>query len=50
MLVFLVEALHVGDRVVGTEASQRVDMAVCVVAGKIAIVEPQDAFRMKCFE
>ena len=50
MLVFLVEALHVGNCVVGTEACQRVDVAVGVVTGEVAVVEPQDAFRMKCFE
>ena len=47
MFIAPVEALHVGNRVVGTEAGQRVDVAVGVVACKIAMVEPKDAFGME---
>ena len=43
MFVGGVCALDVGNRVVGTEAGQRVNVAVGVVACEVAVVEPEDA-------
>ena len=50
VLVTLVETLHISNRVIRTEAGQRVDMTVCIVASKVAVVEPKDALSMKHFE
>ena len=43
MLVLHVCAFHVGNRVVGTESGQRVDVAVRIVASEIAVMDPEDA-------
>ena len=47
VLIGGVGALDVGNRIVGAEASKRVDMAICMVACEIAMVEPQDALGME---
>ena len=43
MLIVSIEALDVGNGIVGTEASQCVDVRIGVVACQIAVVEPEDA-------
>ena len=43
VLVIGIGAADVGDGVVGAEAGEGVDVAVGVVASKVAVIEPQDA-------
>ena len=43
MFVRRIVALHVGDRTAVAETRQRVDMAVGIVAGQIAVTQPEDA-------
>ena len=42
VLVGGVGTLHIGDDAVGAETGKGIDVAVCVVAGQIAVIEPQD--------
>lgn len=44
VLVRFVRAFYIDNRIFGAEARQRVNMAVCVVTGQIAVVEPENAF------
>ena len=46
--VAFVRASHVGDGLSGTEACQRVDMPVRVIAFQVSMVEPQDSLGMQC--
>lgn len=43
MLIVGICTLHVNDGVVRTEAGEGIDMAVCVVACEVAVIEPEDA-------
>lgn len=47
MLIVWIGALDVGNGVVGTEAGEGVDMAVCVIACEVAVVEPKEAVGME---
>ena len=49
VFVFLVFTFYVDDGVVRTEAGQRIDMAVGIVTGKIAVIKPQYTFGMQQF-
>ena len=49
MLVVLVQALHVGNGVVGTETGQGVYVAVCVVTGQVAVVQPEYLTQVEAF-
>ena len=49
MLVFLVVAADVGDGVCGTQACQGVDVAVCIVASDVPMLQPQDVARAEPF-
>lgn len=49
VFVFLVFTFYVDDGIVRTEAGQRIDMAVGIVTGKIAVIKPQYTFGMQQF-
>lgn len=49
MFVSRVGTLYVNDGMVRTETSQGVNMAVCIVAGQIAVFQPKYLAQVKSF-
>ena len=49
VLVVLVQALHVSNGVVGTETGQGVYVAVCVVTGQVAVIQPEHLTQVEAF-
>ena len=47
MLIVLVGAFHVGDGVVRAKASQRVYMAVGIIACQVSVVKPQHLLKVE---
>ena len=47
VLVIWIGTLYVSDCVVGTEAGEGVNMAVCIIASEVAMIEPEDALGME---
>ena len=42
MLVFLIRALHIGNRILTAKTRQRIDMTVGIVSRQITAFQPQD--------
>ena len=47
VLVIWIGTLYVSDCVVGTEAGEGVNMAVCIIASEVSMIEPEDALGME---
>lgn len=50
VLIGGIGALNVSDGAVGAEAGKSVDVAISIVAGEVAVVEPQDALGMEVMQ